>query len=119
VAGALFILTLPLVGFGSWADYVKALSYSEPACGVDVPVSIACLLTPVVGVTTAKLAGILLAIAAGIGAVFVRPPLVSFALVVVAWLAPVTDLHAHYLLVIYVLAVVAAARWLQRRRGRP
>jgi hypothetical protein len=115
VAGALFILTLPLVGLGAWADYVTALSYSEPACGVDVPVSIACLLTPVVGVAAAKLAGILLAIAAGIGAVVVRPPLVSFALVVVAWLAPVTDLHAHYLLVIYVLAVVAAARWLQRR----
>jgi hypothetical protein len=115
VAGALFILTLPLVGLQSWADYVKALSYSEPACGVDVPVSIACVLKPVVGIDASKLAGIVLALAAGIGAVFVRPPLVSFALVVIAWLAPVTDLHAHYLLVVYVLAVVAAAQWVQTR----
>jgi hypothetical protein len=66
------------------------------------------------GIAPAKVAGILLALAAGIGAIVVRPKLLSFALVVVAWLAPVTDLHFHYLLVLYVLAVVAAARWLQR-----
>ena len=113
-AGVLFFVTLPLVGLGSWADYVKALSLSEPACGMDVPVSLACVLKPIVGVGLAKLAGILLALAAGIGAVVVRPSLVSFGLVVVAWLAPVTDLHFHYLLVVYVLAVVAGARWLER-----
>ena len=114
VAVALFIMTLPLVGFASWADYVKALSLSEPACGAEVPVSLACVLKPIVGIGPAKLAGIVVALAAGIGAVFVRPPLVAFGLVVVAWLAPVTDLHFHYLLVIYVLSVVAGARSLQR-----
>lgn len=113
-AGALFIATLPAVGLHSWADYIKALSLSEPACGVDVPVSLACVLKPMLGIGPAKLAGILLALAAGIGAIFVRRVVVSFALVVVAWLAPVTDLHFHYLLVVYVLGVVAAARWLQR-----
>jgi Glycosyltransferase family 87 len=114
VAGALFVLTLPLVGLASWADYVTALSFSEPACGVDVPVSLACLLKPMIGIGPAKLAGILLALGAGIAAVFVRASLASFGLVVVAWLAPVTDLHFHYLLVIYVLAVIAGARWRQR-----
>ena len=113
VAGVSFLVTFPLVGLASWADYVKALSLSEPACGTDVPISIACLLKPI-GIGPAKLAGIVLALAAGIGAVVVRPPLLSFGLVVVAWLAPVTDLHFHYLLVVYVLAVVAGARWLER-----
>lgn len=117
-AGALFIATLPWVGLHSWADYVKALSLSEPACGVDVPVSLACVLKPTLGVGPAKLAGIVLALVAGIGAIFVRPLVLSFTLVVVAWLAPVTDLHFHYLLVVYVLAVVAAARWLQRWTDR-
>ena len=112
-AAILFVVTLPLVGLGSWADYVKALSLSEPACGVDVPVSLACVLKPTLGVSLAKLAGILLALAAGIGAVVARSALVAFGLVVVAWLAPVTDLHFHYLLVVYVLAVVAGARWLE------
>jgi hypothetical protein len=114
VAGTLCVVTIPLVGVGSWADYVRALSLSEPACGVDVPVSLACLLKPILGIGPAKLAGILLAVAAGIAAVFVRPPLFAFGLVVAAWLAPVTDLHFHYLLVVYVLAVVTGARWLQR-----
>ncbi len=114
VAGALFVLTLPLVGLASWTDYVTALSLSEPACGVDVPVSLACVLKSIIGIGPAKLAGVLLALVAGIAAVFVRAPLASFGLVVVAWLAPVTDLHFHYLLVTYVLAVIAGARWLQR-----
>jgi hypothetical protein len=118
VAGALFVLTLPLVGLTSWTDYITALSLSEPACGVDVPVSLACVLKPILGIGPAKLAGMLLALVAGIAAVFVRAPLASFGLVVVAWLAPVTDLHFHYLLVIYVLAVIAGARWLQRRSNR-
>lgn len=119
VAAALFVATLPLVGVGSWADYLTALSLSEPACGVDVPVSLACLLKPMIGIGPAKLAGILVALAAGVGAIVVRPRLLSFGLVVVAWLAPVTDLHFHYLLVVYVLAVVSGARWMQRWSGGP
>ena len=108
VAGVLFVLTLPLVGLASWADYVTALSLSEPACGVDVPVSLACVLKPIIGIGPAKLAGMLLALVAGIAAVFVRAPLASFGLVVVAWLAPVTD-STSIPAVIYVLAVIAGA----------
>lgn len=117
VGGALFLLTLPLVGIQSWVDYAKALSYSVPACGVDPPTSIACHLQPFLGASAAKLAGIVLALVAGGLAVLARAPLLAFALVVVAWLSPVTDLHYHYLLVVYVLAVVTAATWLRRRRG--
>jgi hypothetical protein len=118
VAGALFLLTLPFVGIQSWFDYARALSYSEPACGVEFPTSIACNLQPLLGIGAAKLAGIALALGAGALAVFVRSDLISFALVVVAWLAPVTDLHFHYLLVVYVLIVVAYCTWLRRRRAR-
>ncbi len=115
---ALAVLTLPFVGIDSWVDYVKALSYSEPACAVDsTPNSIACILKPVVGIGASKLAGIALALVAGGLAVVVRSPLISFALVALAWLAPVTDLHFHYYLVVYVVAVVACATWLGRRRG--
>ena len=116
VGGALFVLTLPLVGIQSWFDYAKALSFSIPACGAEPPTSVACNLQPFVGPGTAKLAGIGLALVAGGLAVLVRRPLVSFALVVIAWLSPVTDLHFHYLLVVYVLVVVTCATWLGKRR---
>jgi hypothetical protein len=119
VAAGLALLTLPFVGIHSWADYIKALSFSEPACAVDsMTNSVACDLKPFLGITGAKLAGIVLALVAGGLAVLVRSPLLSFALVALAWLAPVTDLHYHYYLVAYVVAVVAVARWLARRRQR-
>lgn len=117
VGGALAVLTLPLVGIQSWFDYATALSYSVPACGVEPPTSIACNVEPFLGSGPAKLAGIILALVAGGLAVLARQPLLAFALVVIAWLSPVTDLHYHYLLVVYVLAVVTAATWLRRRRG--
>jgi hypothetical protein len=117
VAVVLAVLTLPLVGIDAWLDYMKALSYSEPACAVDsTPNSVACLLKPVVGIGASKAAGIALALLAGVLAIAVRSPLLSFALVSLAWLAPVTDLHFHYYLVLYVVAVAAFATWLRRRR---
>lgn len=116
VGGAIFLITLPLVGIQSWLDYVKALSFSIPACGADPPTSVACYLQPLVGIGPAKLGGIAMALVVGGLAVLVRRPLLSFALVAIAWLSPVTDLHYHYLLVAYVLAVVAGATWLRGRR---
>ncbi len=118
VGGALALLTLPLVGIQSWFDYATALSYSVPACGVEPPTSVACNLQPFLGIGPAKLAGIALALVAGGLAVLVRSPLLAFALVVIAWLSPVTDLHYHYLLVVYVLAVVVAATWAGGRRNQ-
>jgi hypothetical protein len=115
VAAGLFALTLPLVGLTAWTDYVQALSLSVPACGSEPPVSLACVLQPLVGISLAKLAGITVAIVAGLAAVAVRSPLVAFGLLVVAWLAPVTDLHYHYLLVFYVWLIIVGARWLGRR----
>lgn len=118
VAAALAVITLPVVGIQSWLDYARALSYSEPACGVEFPVSLACVLKPLIDIGPAKLAGIALALAAGSLAVLARSQVVAFALVVAAWLAPVTDLHHHYLLVVYVLAVAACATWVRARRDR-
>ena len=115
VAAGLFVLTLPFVGIGSWLDYVRALSLSQPACGADPPVSLACVLQPLVGVAIAKSAGIAIAIAAGIAAVLTRSSLIAFGLLAIAWLAPVTDLHFHYLLVVYVWFVVAGSRWIGGR----
>jgi hypothetical protein len=111
----LFVVTLPLVGIGAWADYIRALSLSEPACGLEPPVSLACVLQPAIGVSLAKAAGIAVAIAAGILAVVTRRQVLAFALLAVAWIAPVTDLHFHYFLVVYVVVTAAIARWLGRR----
>ncbi len=119
VAVGLFVVTLPIVGVHAWADYVRALSYSQPACGENsfwFPPSVACIFEPLVGVGAAKLAGIVLAFVAGGLAVASRRPLLSFALITFAWLAPVTDLHAHYLLVVEVLIVTVCASWLGARR---
>lgn len=121
VGFALFVLTLPIVGIHSWVDYATALSYSQPACGATsfwFPSSVACAFQPLIGIGAAKLAGIALALVAGGLAVGSRSPLLAFALVTFAWLAPVTDLHAHYLLVIYVLIVTACASWLGGRRRK-
>jgi hypothetical protein len=74
------------------------------------------MLKPVVGIGAAKLGGIALALVSGGLALIVRSPLISFGLVALAWLAPVTDLHFHYYLVVYVVAVVAGAMWLGGRR---
>ena len=87
----LAVVTLPLVGIHSWTDYLKAMSLSEPACGTDWPNSIACVLKPELGIAGAKLAGIVLAIVVGGLALLVRWPVLSFALVALAWLLPVTD----------------------------
>jgi hypothetical protein len=112
---ALAFLTLPAVGVQAWADYVRALSLSVPACGSEPPVSLACLIEPWLGVSLAKSAGIVVAIAAGLAAVVVRPKLLAFGLVAIAWLAPVTDLHYHYLLVGYAWLVAAFTRVLTAR----
>lgn len=113
----LFLVTLPLVGLQSWFDYGLALSNAQPSCHEDTFIpSVACLLQPVVGVGVAKSSGIVLAVVLGALALVSRSSIVAFALVTFALLAPVTDLHPHYLLMLYVLIVVSGVSWIGRRR---
>jgi hypothetical protein len=65
----------------------------------------------------AKAAGTAVAVAAFLGAWLVRPPLLAYALVGIAWLAPVTDMQWHYLLIPYVFLVVAVAHVFAQRRA--
>ena len=120
VAGAvllvLVIASVLLVGVGGWKDYALALSNSVPACEGRLP-SVACTLAPL-GAGTAKAVGIAVAGVAFLGAWLVRSRLLAFALAGVAWLAPVTDMQYHYLLILYVVLVVAVARVVASRRAR-
>ena len=103
----LVVVSLPLAGIGAWKDYPLALSNSVPACAGRLP-AIACTLAPL-GAGTAKVAGLAVAAAAFLGAWLVRSRLLAFALAGLAWLAPVTDMQYHYLLILYVVLVVALA----------
>ena len=122
VAGAvllvLVIASVLLVGVGGWKDYALALSNSVPACEGRLP-SVACTLAPL-GAGAAKAVGIAVAAVAFLGAWLARSRQLAFALAGVAWLAPVTDMQWHYLLILYVLLVVAVAHvFAQRRTTRP
>ncbi|MBI3749170.1 MAG: DUF2029 domain-containing protein [Chloroflexi bacterium] len=113
----LFLVSLPFVGLQSWFDYGLALSNAQPSCHEDTFIpSAACLLQPVFGVGVAKLSGIVFAVVLGGFALVSRSSIVAFALVTFALLAPVTDFHPHYLLMLYVLIVVAGVSWIGGRR---
>lgn len=116
ILGVVMVGTLPIVGTGSWFDFATALRNSRPDCApVLLHTSIACLAEPVVGIGAAKAFGIFLSVALGVGALFVRSRIIAFSLVGVAWLAPVSDMHPHYFLIVYVVMVAAVAALMGRR----
>ena len=114
---ALVIVTLLLMGVTSWVDYAQAMSNAVPACETRFP-SIACVLTPFVGIPLAKLAGIVVGLALALAAIRVRSRLLAFVLLAAAIVAPVTDLHPHYGLFLFVVIVVVVAHAVGRRRPR-
>jgi hypothetical protein len=126
VCGGVSLVTLPLFGLAAWGDFATALANSRPHCADSgiYPYSVACQLTPALGVGAAKLAGIGIAVLLTILAIAVRArPFLAFVLVGLAWLAPVTDLHSHYRLYLLVLAWVlvwhVAGRVIDRGAWRP
>jgi hypothetical protein len=116
VGAALVVVTLPLTGINEWVAFTRALGNAVPACSGRL--SVACVLGPMVGQTAATWIGIGLGATLLLGSLVVRNEVAAFTLLVLGMLAPVTDGHPHYFLFIDVLLVVAAARFVGRRRSR-
>ena len=116
VAGGVSLITLPLVGIGSWTDFVRAMTSAVPDCypGND---SIACTVGPVIGLTNATLLGYGLCLAAGLAMFLVRDRLRLAILATIVILAPTTNLHPHYWLIVYVVGLAAAGRLSLRLRA--
>ena len=116
ITGAWILITLPMVGLNSWADFIRAMGNAQPTCswGTSVP----CLLQPALGVSLAKLAAILLAGALGLGAVFVRSDLLAFTMIALAWTVPLPDVIDYSLLPLVVVGVVVFAIAVRRLRSR-
>ena len=121
VALTLFVVTLPLMGIDAWVDFFRALGNAQPFCGYPVP-SFACAVAPVVGMSTAKLLGVIVGAGLAVGSVFVSNDYYAFCLVTAGWIAPTTDMHPHSWLVVFVLAFVGASRvagrWLRGPAAR-
>ena len=98
IAIGLVVVTLPLVGFGTWATYVDALGAVDPVCGDPdwVNYSVACI----IGST----GGLLLSGLALVVAILVGRTALGWTAVVVAIMAPASELHLHYFVLVYVLA---------------
>ena len=112
VALAICLLTLPLVGAESWSTYVTALTSVEPACGLDIYFnpSIACLI--------GTRAGLAIAAVALLVAVVARRKFVAWVAVVIAIMAPASELHLHYFALVYVLLWIGFAEMVQGKRAR-
>jgi hypothetical protein len=115
IAGAWILITLPLVGVNSWADFFRAMGNAQPMCSWGPTVS--CVLQPALGVTLAKLAAFALAGALGLGAVFVRSDPIAFTMIALAWIVPVSDLSNYSLMPLFVVWVVAFAIGVRRLRS--
>jgi hypothetical protein len=109
-AGALVVLTLPLVGIDAWRDFLIALSNAEPRCVIP---SLTCALAPAIGATPATI----IAVSASLGLVVLslvaRDRRARFLLLAYAMIAAVPDLYAHYLLIPFVAAFAAVANSLR------
>jgi hypothetical protein len=114
ICAAWILVTLPIVGLGSWVDFARALGNAQPTCSYGPSVS--CVLQPALGVSLAKLAALALAVALGLGAVFVRTDFVAFTMIAVAWVVPVSDLSNYSLMPLFVIWVVAFAIAVRRLR---
>lgn len=111
IAGMICLITLPLVGVAAWSDYIAGLQASQPLCGDPnwVNLSLACNLSPFVGVFVAKWAGLAIAAVLVVLAVRAGPTFLGTTLATGAVLAPATELHAHYFAIVFVLIVIGLA----------
>ena len=113
----LILLTLPLVGIGSWNDFAAALWNAQPECSAQ-GISIACGLEGLLGSAAARMVGIVVSLLLLAVVVRSRSRFVAYAALAGALLAPVVDMHPHYWLIAWVVAFVGVARVVGRRSRR-
>lgn len=118
ISMAAVAVTLPIVGFGAWQDFSQALSGAVPDCYGE-NLSLACSLRFTGGVGAGTAAGIAVGVLATMGLLIVRDTFWLAVLSAVAVIAPVTNLHLHYWLVIPVLLLAGVVKWRRLRGGRP
>lgn len=97
VAMAFAAATLPIVGVGSWADYIASLSGATPSCD-QVVNSLTCALVPVAGIGAAKLIAIAASLCLGLVAISRPWDRANVLLLAIAIVVPLPDLWGHYLL---------------------
>lgn len=114
---AVILITLPFVGAPAWVDFGHALRNAQPECSVQ-SVSIACGLDGVLGPAAARLVGAVVSLALVVVVLRVRSPFLAYAALAGALLAPVVDMHPHYWLFAWVVALVGVARIIGRRTRR-
>ena len=120
IALGICLVTLPLVGIDSWLDYASGLRASVPLCGDPtwVNYSLACQVSPMVGPTVAKYLGLVVAGALTVIAIRAGLTFPGMAAAALAIMAPATELHAHYLALVFVVAVIGMATLSRRRVQR-
>lgn len=109
VAGGLTLVTLPVVGVGSWLDFGTALTGAVPDCS-GFNISIACTLGPTLGLGAGSLIGIAVGGLAVLGMLACRQPYLLSVLAAIAVMAPANNVHIHYWTIGYVLVVASLAR---------
>ncbi len=107
------LLTLPLVGVDSWVSYVHALASMTPRCGEPdyFNASLACVLAPLSVPVVVKWAGLVLGGMCLFAAVRAGRTFKGFALAALAIILPATEVHAHYLTLGFVLALIGLAEF--------
>ena len=108
------LVTLPIVGIGSWLDFARAATNARPLCGYGID-AVACALLPIAGPLTTPIlvacSGLLIAVA-----IWARQDTVAFALIVVAILVPLPEVFVHTFLFIEVLVFAIAGSRVRHRR---
>jgi hypothetical protein len=117
VTAAVCLITLPIVGAQSWADFARALSSARPDCS-GFNISIACQLEPSIGSGPGTLVGIAIGALAALILLAVREPFWMACLAAVAVMAPASNLHLSYWTIAYVLVVANFAEVERLRRSR-
>jgi hypothetical protein len=111
VAVGIAAATLPLVGLGSWADYVGGLHASEPLCGSPdwFNASLACGVGPFVGAAGAKSIGLAVGGVLLLVALMAGRSVLGMTAAGLAVMAPATELHGHYFAILHILLWIALA----------
>lgn len=111
LAAGICVITLPLVGLAAWDSYATGLAATTPLCNDPRwdNYSLGCVVLPFGGVVAAKVvgigaAGLLLAFAIWRG-----PSLAGRSAAALAIIAPATEVHAHYVAIILMVGLLAAA----------
>lgn len=111
----LIVITLPIVGFDAWTDFVRAMANSRPGCGIP---STFCVVDNFLGVMVARAVTLGAFIMLTLLSLRVTNKAWSYTLLLVAMFIAVPDLHFHYWIYLYVAMTATIANVVARARTR-